>query len=360
MTLNQQLMESLLTLLGLMHTLEHGGRRPQRGYAQSRALRAIAAQDGISQRDLMEQMDVRPSSMSELLTKLENSQLIERRPNPEDRRQMQLYLSDAGRRQVEEMSDEAPLPDPFDALTDEEKRQYLDLTGRMIDELTRCCEERGISLDDRRGREGGRRRLPAPEEFRGGRRGPGPEDGRGMPPRGPEFEGRCDRPCGPGPDDFRGRPPRRPDFDEYRGEPCGPGPDDFHGRPHGRPDFDEYRGGPDDFRGRPPRRPDFDGYRGGPDDFRGRPYGGPDFDDGRGRPDDFHGRPPCGPGYDDYRGRPHGRPDFDGERGEFRGGPHGGRGGRRPCDQGRPDMRQDLPEGGQNVPERDPADEPEE
>ena len=178
MNLNQELSERLFTMMNLMHALRCGGRPEGRGYAQDRALRAIASQEGVTQRALMEALDVRPSSISELLTKLENGGLIERRPNPDDRRQMRLYLSDSGRAQAAQLGEDAPLPDPFEALTDEERQQYLALTDRMIDALTRACEERGIPADRSFGRGGPRPFGHGP--GRGGRGFHAEDEGRGF------------------------------------------------------------------------------------------------------------------------------------------------------------------------------------
>ncbi len=226
MTLNETLMERVLIMNGLMRALHRGERKTPRGYAQDRALKAISSQEGISQRDLMEQMDVRPSSMSELLTKLEGSGLIERRQNPSDRRQVQLYLSNAGREQTAAMDEDDPMPDPFAVLSDEEKQQYLDMTNRMIDALLQVCRERGITPDHRppyprRGRPDGFR-----EDF--------PREPRECPRgeyRGERCEGRPPMPCedrGPRPYDDRG--------------PHGGRHGDPHGGPHGCP----RRGRPDE------------------------------------------------------------------------------------------------------------------
>lgn len=212
MNLNQELSERLFTMMNLMHALRCGGRPEGRGYAQDRALRAIASQEGVTQRALMEALDVRPSSISELLTKLENGGLIERRPNPDDRRQMRLYLSDSGRAQAAQLGEDAPLPDPFEALTDEERQQYLALTDRMIDALTRACEERGIPADRSFGHGGPRPFGHGP--GRGGRGFHAEDEGRGFDGH-PHRDGR----------DFDGNGGRRGgrSFDSNRGAENGRG-----------------------------------------------------------------------------------------------------------------------------------------
>jgi DNA-binding MarR family transcriptional regulator len=68
---------------------------PNRG--QLRVLRLIADNDGLNQKELAELMDVRSASMSEILTKLEQSGIIAREKDESDKRVTRLYLSEEGR-----------------------------------------------------------------------------------------------------------------------------------------------------------------------------------------------------------------------------------------------------------------------
>ena len=99
----------LLKRLSNPHVLHEG----PRGRSQERALTQIALRDGISQRELMEKLGIQPSSMSELLTKLENGGMIERRQNEEDRRYSNLYVSENGRRFLERVNDSNEQLIPF-------------------------------------------------------------------------------------------------------------------------------------------------------------------------------------------------------------------------------------------------------
>jgi len=60
-------------------------------------LRFVAASDGQSQHALAERLSVPPSRMVALVDHLEDAGLVERRPDPEDRRVRGLYLTRKGR-----------------------------------------------------------------------------------------------------------------------------------------------------------------------------------------------------------------------------------------------------------------------
>ncbi|WP_084618494.1 MarR family winged helix-turn-helix transcriptional regulator [Cellvibrio sp. OA-2007] len=60
--------------------------------AQARALLGVFRWQGIRQVDLADFMEIQPISLARLLDQLAESGLIERRPDPKDRRAFQLYL----------------------------------------------------------------------------------------------------------------------------------------------------------------------------------------------------------------------------------------------------------------------------
>lgn len=63
--------------------------------AQVRALLGVYRWQGIRQVDLADFMEIQPISLARLLDQLAASGLIERRPDPKDRRAFQLYLTPA-------------------------------------------------------------------------------------------------------------------------------------------------------------------------------------------------------------------------------------------------------------------------
>jgi len=86
-----------------MHRFSHRAEH-KRGlfFGQSKLLQLIAKNEGVIQRDLAEQMDMRPSSMTEALGRLEQLNLILRKRDEKDQRIMHIYLTNKGREIVED------------------------------------------------------------------------------------------------------------------------------------------------------------------------------------------------------------------------------------------------------------------
>lgn len=104
---------------------------------QSRLLLLIAENEGVIQRDLAMEMDVRPSSMTEMLARMERMGLICRRQDEQDQRVMHIYLTDAGKAAAEESEQaSARLTGRlFAGLTPEEIAEMLRLTEKLADAL---------------------------------------------------------------------------------------------------------------------------------------------------------------------------------------------------------------------------------
>ena len=60
--------------------------------SQARALARVARHEGCRQVELAEQLEVKPITLARLLDQLEQAGLVERRPDPDDRRAYRLYL----------------------------------------------------------------------------------------------------------------------------------------------------------------------------------------------------------------------------------------------------------------------------
>lgn len=63
--------------------------------AQARALVQISRREGVRQVDLAEMLEVQPITLARLIDKLAQSGLVERRPDPTDRRAYLVYLTRA-------------------------------------------------------------------------------------------------------------------------------------------------------------------------------------------------------------------------------------------------------------------------
>lgn len=69
---------------------------------KGRLLTVLKTKDGLTQRELSEALDIRPSSVGELLRKLEANDLVIRQNNDADRRVMNVYLTESGRKLIED------------------------------------------------------------------------------------------------------------------------------------------------------------------------------------------------------------------------------------------------------------------
>ncbi|MFT8390664.1 MAG: MarR family transcriptional regulator [Sporolactobacillus sp.] len=97
----------------------------------------IAENDGVIQRDLAEEMDVRPSSMTEMLTKMETLGLVERRQDERDQRVMHIFLTEQGKEaaKASQHATEDMTRALFAGLTDEELSKMLVLTDKLCAHL---------------------------------------------------------------------------------------------------------------------------------------------------------------------------------------------------------------------------------
>lgn len=72
--------------------------------AQARALVQLARNEGISQVALARILEIQPITLMRQIDKLEQAGLLERRPDPTDRRAQQLYLTDAAQPYLEQIT----------------------------------------------------------------------------------------------------------------------------------------------------------------------------------------------------------------------------------------------------------------
>jgi DNA-binding MarR family transcriptional regulator len=96
-------------------------------------LRAVGVQEGQTQQALGDRLQIPRSRMVSILDELEQRGLLERRPNPADRRVREIYLTDAGRKAFGQAFEHAvayerQVTAPLEA---GEREQLLDLLDRI-------------------------------------------------------------------------------------------------------------------------------------------------------------------------------------------------------------------------------------
>ena len=118
---------------GPMHGHGHMGMHGH-GFGRERALRVIAGfEGGVRQKTLTEELRINPSSVSELITKLQNDGYVKRTVDPEDKRATLITLTELGEARAAELQDEKSemLGKAFANLTDDEKEQLIALLEKL-------------------------------------------------------------------------------------------------------------------------------------------------------------------------------------------------------------------------------------
>jgi DNA-binding MarR family transcriptional regulator len=100
-------------------------------------LRAVGVQEGQTQQALGDRLQIPRSRMVSILDDLETRRLLERRPNPADRRVREIHLTDAGRDALEQAFHQAIAyeQEVTAPLEPAEREQLLDLLERIAAEL---------------------------------------------------------------------------------------------------------------------------------------------------------------------------------------------------------------------------------
>jgi MarR family transcriptional regulator for hemolysin len=102
--LKRQLIAQLVESSRLLRNyIDHRAKSRGTTRAQWIVLFRLRQQEGLSQVDLAEVLELQPISLVRLLDRLVEHGLLERRPDPKDRRANRLFLTGAGRRLVDDL-----------------------------------------------------------------------------------------------------------------------------------------------------------------------------------------------------------------------------------------------------------------
>jgi len=94
----RELLSDIVTLARLIRTeVDKRARAHGMTRAQWAILIRLDMQPGLLQKELAEQLEVEPITIARLIDRLESRTMVERRPDPTDRRCWRLHLTDASR-----------------------------------------------------------------------------------------------------------------------------------------------------------------------------------------------------------------------------------------------------------------------
>lgn len=107
--------------------------------AQFMTLLELWREDGVTQRDLVERLDVEQATMANTLSRMERDGLIERRPDEKDRRARRIHLTARARALEETAIEQATAQNDvaLAGLDPEERAVFLDLMRRVIAQMQR-------------------------------------------------------------------------------------------------------------------------------------------------------------------------------------------------------------------------------
>lgn len=108
-------------------------------HSQARALVYLSRHEGIRQVELAELLDIQPITLARLLDQLAENGLIERRPDPADRRAYRLFLTSAAASHLAAIEAVAASirADALRGIGKQEAAVLLSALGRMRDNLAR-------------------------------------------------------------------------------------------------------------------------------------------------------------------------------------------------------------------------------
>ena len=106
--------------------------------------------EGLKQSELADMLDLQPISLTRLLDRLAGNGLIERRPDPNDRRANRLYLTPAARPLIEELSHlgEDMMTTVLEGIDDASREQLLRELGVMKDNLRAAINRQTNNVQD--------------------------------------------------------------------------------------------------------------------------------------------------------------------------------------------------------------------
>lgn len=115
------------------HGHGHGKGKCGRRRGQERVLTMVSMKEGINQKDLAFLLGIRPQTLGEMLQKLEERGMVERKKSEADGRVIEVTLTDKGRERAAEIAERRAVAatDIFAVLTEEEKEQL----GAILDKL---------------------------------------------------------------------------------------------------------------------------------------------------------------------------------------------------------------------------------
>jgi DNA-binding MarR family transcriptional regulator len=113
--------------------------------AQWRTIAILSRKPGISQKALADILEIQPISAARLLDRLQAAEWIERRPDPDDRRAVQLHLTDKADPITKKIRAKAAetYKQAMTGISEEDQQKFFDVLTRMRANVIDCDETKG-------------------------------------------------------------------------------------------------------------------------------------------------------------------------------------------------------------------------
>lgn len=141
----QELLELFVRIEWLLHRHYHQYRmaygpmgNPHKG--QGRVLSILKIKPEITQKELTYLLDMRPQSLGELLSRMEQNGYIIRTTSEKDRRIIDIKLTEAGAEAANQGDQQSDFSGVFDCLSQEDQDSLRDYLSRIIDSLEQSLE----------------------------------------------------------------------------------------------------------------------------------------------------------------------------------------------------------------------------
>jgi DNA-binding MarR family transcriptional regulator len=147
--LKRQLVAQLVESSRLLRNyIDHRAKARGTTRAQWIVLFRLREQEGLSQVDLADVLELQPISLVRLLDRLVEHELLERRPDPKDRRANRLFLTDRGRQLVEDLDSlrDAIATDVLSDIPDRRIEASLDTLRDIKDRIKSLGEDPDVAV----------------------------------------------------------------------------------------------------------------------------------------------------------------------------------------------------------------------
>ena len=154
----EQPLECLFRLMRALRRGQSHHHGPHHFHGYGRLMETIAGHEGASARELTELLDIRPSSLSEMLSRLETQGDIRRQRDEKDARISRVWLTEQGQRRIKEQKENRhPYQKALlNCLSEQETQQLNTICQKLIDCLEKEQKEECLCRKEAREECGGR------------------------------------------------------------------------------------------------------------------------------------------------------------------------------------------------------------